>query len=86
MKNISELSMSATRALQTLAIAKIEGRFTLEEVLGAVEGIVKDPDLANAYLALSNPDLGAAFIRREIARFPRLGRHHTLQVLATVLL
>ncbi|KAH9004906.1 hypothetical protein EDB86DRAFT_3240170 [Lactarius hatsudake] len=52
--------------------SKAEG-FTPEEVLDAVERIVKDPDLANAYLALSNPVLGAAFIRREITRFPRSG-------------
>ena len=58
-------SMSATRTPQ--AIEKAEG-FTPEEVVDTVECLMRDTDLANAYLALSSPDLGAAIIRREITK------------------
>jgi len=54
--------MSAARTLQALAITKsekVEG-FTPEQVVDAVECIMRDADLANAYIALSKPDHGAA--------------------------
>ena len=56
---------------QALAIAKIEKAegFAPEEIVNAAECLMRDPDLANMYLALSNPDLGAAVIRREVKKF-----------------
>ena len=59
--------MSETRTLQALAIGKSEKAegFKPEEVADAVESVMRDVDLANAYLALSKSDHGAAIIRRE---------------------
>ena len=59
--------MSATSRGRISKIERAEG-FTPDEVIGAVECFMRDADLANAYLALSSPDLGAAVIRREITR------------------
>lgn len=71
---ITKLSGTATRTPQTLAIAKIEKAegLELDELVSAVECVMRDPDLANAYLALSDPYLGAVFIRREIIKFRSL--------------
>lgn len=75
--------MSASQTLPVQAIRKIEkaGGFKGEEIIEAIECVMRDPDLANAYLALSSPELGVALLRRQITK-SRKGALPTLQALA----
>ena len=69
-KAISKQGKMATNTLQAQAIIKIAAaEFMQEEVVQAVKCIMRDPDLANAYLALDNPVLGAEIICDEIENF-----------------
>ena len=75
--------MSASQTLPVQAIRKIEkaGGFKGEEIIEAMECVMRDPDLANVYLALSSPELGVALLRSQITK-PRKGVQPTLQALA----
>ena len=68
---ISKQSKTSTDTPQAQAISRIAAaeEFTREEVVQAVKCVMRDPDLANAYLALNDPELGAEILRDEIEKF-----------------
>ncbi|KAH9040660.1 hypothetical protein EDB85DRAFT_1924505 [Lactarius pseudohatsudake] len=64
-------SKAATRTPQALAIAKIEMAegFAPREIVLAIKCVMRDAELATAYLAISNPEFSAEIIREEIEKF-----------------